>query len=78
MTQAEGDDGLCVAHGKPVRVLSTFDANEVRGMIEQAHEWSKQGLYHLPSKNQSGPNQVCITCLVVVQNWVCITCLVVD
>lgn len=45
MTQAEGDDGLCVAHGKPVRVLSTFDANEVRGMIEQAHEWSKQGLY---------------------------------
>ncbi|MDP3272428.1 chorismate-binding protein [Limnobacter sp.] len=45
MTQAEGDDGLCVARGKPVRVLSTFDANEVRGMIEQAHEWSKQGLY---------------------------------
>ena len=34
MTQAEGDDGLCVAYGKPVQVLSTFDANQVRGMIE--------------------------------------------
>ncbi|MEK9815901.1 MAG: hypothetical protein VW447_02130, partial [Limnobacter sp.] len=45
MTHAEGGDGLCVAHGKPVQVLSTFDASEVRVLIEQAHALSKQGLY---------------------------------
>ncbi|VWX37556.1 Aminodeoxychorismate synthase, component I [Limnobacter sp. 130] len=45
MTHAEGADGLCVAHGKPVRVLSTFDPGQVRTLIEQAHDLSNQGLY---------------------------------
>lgn len=45
MTHAEGDDGLCVVHGEPLQVLSTFDADEVRPLIEQAHDLSRQGLY---------------------------------
>lgn len=45
MTHAEVADGLCVAHGEPVQVLSTFDSSEVKAMIARAHHLSKQGLY---------------------------------
>ncbi|MEW6204357.1 MAG: chorismate-binding protein [Pseudomonadota bacterium] len=45
MTHAEVVDGLCVAYGEPVQVLSTFNSSEVKAMIAHAHDLSRQGFY---------------------------------
>lgn len=45
MTHSDGPEGLCVASGQPVRVLSTSVLGEVALILEQAHALSKQGMY---------------------------------
>ena len=44
MTNAHGPEGLCVAIGKPVTVLSSIAPNEVVPILEQAHDLSRQGM----------------------------------
>ena len=45
MTHSNGSEGLCVAFGLPVHVLSTYALGEVADILEQAHALSRQGMY---------------------------------
>ncbi|MCR2746293.1 chorismate-binding protein [Limnobacter parvus] len=47
MTQPDGPDGLRVATGEAVEVLSTVDSTAVCALIEQAHALARQGYYVL-------------------------------
>lgn len=44
MTHEEGPEGLYVARGLPVEIISTFDLGEVAAKIEHAHSLALQGM----------------------------------